>query len=180
MSTPAPQHSMWTDGSENLDTHFARISGLEGEHCCVKVPPLSSSPVQSVLPGRHAGLEGRALHGPAARGLRVQPGPWAPTARAPPVPGRCARPPVLQPGPELGPRTWLGPHPLDGGGLSCPQSGSWGGGGPGALHRGEGAGGQDPGGGGGAAALHRVQADRHRRAGQPRPDQPGGGGGQDR
>ena len=34
--SPAPLYSMWTDGSENSDTHFAPDSGLEGDHCCVK------------------------------------------------------------------------------------------------------------------------------------------------
>ena len=28
---------MWTDGSANQHTHFAADSGLEGDHCCVKV-----------------------------------------------------------------------------------------------------------------------------------------------
>ena len=35
--SPAPLYSMWTDGSGNEHTHFAPDSGLEGEHCCVKV-----------------------------------------------------------------------------------------------------------------------------------------------
>ena len=34
--SPAPQDSMWTDGSANKETHFARVSGLGGERCCVK------------------------------------------------------------------------------------------------------------------------------------------------
>ena len=34
--SPAPQDSMWTDGSANKETHFARVSGLEGDRCCVK------------------------------------------------------------------------------------------------------------------------------------------------
>ena len=34
--SPAPRDSMWTDGTANEETHFARVSGLEGERCCVK------------------------------------------------------------------------------------------------------------------------------------------------
>ena len=34
--SPAPRHSMWTDGSLTDHTHFAPDSGLEGGHCCVK------------------------------------------------------------------------------------------------------------------------------------------------
>ena len=34
--SPAPRDSMWTDGSANEETHFAKVSGLEGERCCVK------------------------------------------------------------------------------------------------------------------------------------------------
>ena len=33
----APLTSMWTDGSQNDNTNFAEHSGLEGDHCCVKV-----------------------------------------------------------------------------------------------------------------------------------------------
>ena len=32
----APQHSMWTDGSDNVVTNFALNSELEGDQCCVK------------------------------------------------------------------------------------------------------------------------------------------------
>ena len=28
---------MWTDGSANSHTNFAADSGLEAEHCCIKV-----------------------------------------------------------------------------------------------------------------------------------------------
>ena len=28
---------MWTDGSRNSHTNFAADSGLEGDHCCIKV-----------------------------------------------------------------------------------------------------------------------------------------------
>jgi hypothetical protein len=35
--SPAPAHSMWSDGSAQLNTNFASDSGLDGNHCCVKV-----------------------------------------------------------------------------------------------------------------------------------------------
>ena len=35
--SPAPTYSMWTDGSANSHTNFAADSGLEAEHCCIKV-----------------------------------------------------------------------------------------------------------------------------------------------
>ncbi len=36
-NTPAPSHSMWSDGSAEFNTNFATNSGLDGNHCCVKV-----------------------------------------------------------------------------------------------------------------------------------------------
>lgn len=36
-NSPAPAHSMWSDGSPQLNTNFAADSGLDGSHCCVKV-----------------------------------------------------------------------------------------------------------------------------------------------
>ena len=37
MLSPAPTYSMWTDGSTNSHTNFAADSGLEADHCCIKV-----------------------------------------------------------------------------------------------------------------------------------------------
>ena len=36
-NSPAPPHSMWSDGSPQLNTNFAPDSGLDGNHCCIKV-----------------------------------------------------------------------------------------------------------------------------------------------
>ena len=36
-NSPAPPHSMWSDGSPQLNTNFAPDSGLDGTHCCIKV-----------------------------------------------------------------------------------------------------------------------------------------------
>lgn len=36
-NSPAPPHSMWSDGSPQLNTNFASDSGLDGSHCCIKV-----------------------------------------------------------------------------------------------------------------------------------------------
>ena len=36
-NSPAPAHSMWSDGSPQLNTNFAPDSGLDGSHCCIKV-----------------------------------------------------------------------------------------------------------------------------------------------
>lgn len=36
-NSPAPPHSMWSDGSPQLNTNFAPDSGLDGSHCCIKV-----------------------------------------------------------------------------------------------------------------------------------------------
>ena len=31
------EHSMWSDGSPQLNTNFAPDSGLDGSHCCIKI-----------------------------------------------------------------------------------------------------------------------------------------------
>ena len=36
-NSPAPAHSMWSDGSPQLNTNFAPESGLDGTHCCIKI-----------------------------------------------------------------------------------------------------------------------------------------------
>ena len=36
-NSPAPAHSMWSDGSPQIITNFALDSGLDGGHCCIKV-----------------------------------------------------------------------------------------------------------------------------------------------
>ena len=34
--SPAPSHSIWTDGSNNEHANFAKDSKLEGDRCCIK------------------------------------------------------------------------------------------------------------------------------------------------
>ena len=47
--SPAPTYSMWTDGSTNSHTNFAADSGLEADHCCIKVEIVTTKKMISIL-----------------------------------------------------------------------------------------------------------------------------------
>ena len=47
--SPAPTYSMWTDGSTNSHTNFAADSGLEADHCCIKVEIITTKKMISIL-----------------------------------------------------------------------------------------------------------------------------------
>ena len=42
-NSPAPAHSMWSDGSPQITTNFASDSGLDGAHCCIKVEVINTN-----------------------------------------------------------------------------------------------------------------------------------------